>query len=272
MDQNQLRKVNAAGQCPATIFSPPSYPLLAINMNKPTEGYNPGNRSWWTDKRVVCIALVLLAALYVALEPTLEKWLGVDLPDLVQNDDDPKNEKPADKGNQGAFKIDPSVLDGKSDSNAGKSSKKGKSSFKSSDNNGFQLTEIGRDSYRSPAGLVYTMGPRREHRIAHVMRHAKDQPSRSGPHGVFNVNSQDEVLKVLDKAYTMIKNKHRGVNKKGGDRNDEYTIDMPNVIGYVGGEAGNRQGKPKTKRLKLILNEDRVITAYPTWPARGGQR
>jgi hypothetical protein len=48
----------------------------------------------------------------------------------------------------------------------------------------------------------------------------------------------------------------------------ELTIDMPDRIGYVGGRDGKREGHPPTHRLKMILEGDRVITAYPTWPAR----
>ena len=244
-------------------------------MNKPTDGYNSGNRSWWTGKRIICIALALLAALYVALEPKLEKWLGVDLPNLVQQDEEPEegNNKKAERGKQGAFKVDPGVLGGSKDSPS-KTSGGGKTSGnnKKAAGDGFKLSEFGRDSYRSPAGLVYKMGPRREHRIEHIMRHAEDQPTRSGPHGVFHAKSQNDVLRLQDRAYSMIKTNDRGVKKGSGGRNDEYTIDMPNVIGFVGGEAGGRQGKPKTKRMKLILDGDAVITAYPTWPPGGGRR
>ena len=42
----------------------------------------------------------------------------------------------------------------------------------------------------------------------------------------------------------------------------EYTT------GYVGGTAGARQHHPGTHRLKLVLDGNRVITAYPTWPPR----
>ena len=115
----------------------------------------------------------------------------------------------------------------------------------------------------SPAGLVYARS-----RIEHVMRHAQDQPGRSGNHGVFDVNSEDDVFRLLDEAYEMIKSKSREVSKdrqrQGEEWKSAYTINMKRRVGFRGGQSGNKAGKPPLSRIKLVLgNGDEVVTAYP---------
>ena len=214
----------------------------------------PGERPWLTKKKALCVALLLLAAGYVLAQPTLERWLGIELPSLVERDEANRNaEAPNDKG----------ANEPRQPAN---SRTKNRDPI-SSESATFKLEEIGRDRYRSPAGLVYTMGPRREHRIDHIMRHATDKPRRP-VHGVFDADNQDDVLQLLDRAWELVKSNADGVRRQQADERTELTIDMPQRIGYVGGEQGARQGKPPTKRLKLIVEDDRVITAYPTWPPR----
>ena len=115
----------------------------------------------------------------------------------------------------------------------------------------------------SPAGLVYAKS-----RIEHVMRHAQDQPNRNGNHGVFDANSEDDVFRLLDEAYKMIKSKSREVSKDRQRQGEEwkaaYTIKMNRRVGFRGGQSGNKAGKPALSRIKLVLaNDDEVVTAYP---------
>jgi hypothetical protein len=115
----------------------------------------------------------------------------------------------------------------------------------------------------SPAGLVYTGSRSGEHRTEHVLRHAKDQPNRPGNHGVFDADG-DDVFRLIDEAYGLIKKNSRQVSKDPPrDGKTAYLINMNRRIGYRGGKSGNRAGKPAAKKMKLILAEDRVITAYP---------
>lgn len=117
----------------------------------------------------------------------------------------------------------------------------------------------------SPAGLVYK-SRRHEHRTEHVLRHASDQPNRPQPHGVFDANG-DDVFRLLDEAYEMIKSNDRQVRKdppRAGDDRVAYVINMNRRIGYKGGQSGNRQGKPKLSKIKLVLEKgNQVVTAYP---------
>lgn len=115
----------------------------------------------------------------------------------------------------------------------------------------------------SPAGLVYTGSRSGEHRTEHVLRHAQDQPNRPGNHGVFDADG-DEVFRLIDEAYALIQKNSRQVSKDPPrDGKTAYLIDMKRRIGYRGGKSGNRAGKPAAKKMKLILAENRVITAYP---------
>ena len=113
----------------------------------------------------------------------------------------------------------------------------------------------------SPAGLVYAKS-----RIEHVMRHAQDMPNRDGNHGVFDADSEDDVFRLLDEAYKMIKSKSRDVTKdrQREDWKSAYTVNMDRRVGYRGGRSGNKAGKPALSKIKLVLgNGDEVITAYP---------
>ena len=118
----------------------------------------------------------------------------------------------------------------------------------------------------SPAGLVYK-NRRGEHRTAHVLRHAKNDTSRP-IHGVFDDGDPDDIFRLIDEAYKMIKSNSRQVSKEKPDANKSfratYTIDMKRRIGYRGGRNGNRDGKPAAYKMKLIIdNKNQVITAYP---------
>ncbi len=108
------------------------------------------------------------------------------------------------------------------------------------------------------------MGPRQEHRIDHVLRHSADQPNRQGSHGVFDGDTV-AILKLLDDAYTMIKNDSPDVRIDSTEGNRvAYTINFKRRIGYKGGQSGGRQNHPQPKILRLILqSDDRVMSAFP---------
>ena len=126
------------------------------------------------------------------------------------------------------------------------------------------LSDGRRGAKVSPAGLIYTNSRSGEHRTEHVLRHAADQPNRSGSHGVFNVDEDDDVFRLIDEAYGMIKQNSKQVKSEPErDGKKAFVIDMKRTIGYKGGQSGKRSGNPKLSKMKLILADDRVITAYP---------
>lgn len=124
------------------------------------------------------------------------------------------------------------------------------------------LLPAGAKNLKSPAGLIYT-GGQREHRSDHVLRHASDIPNREGPHGVFDADG-DDVFRLVDEAYQLVKSKSRQVKTtQASDGKQEHIIDMKRKIGFLGGRTGNRENHPPLYKVKLILAENRVITAYP---------
>lgn len=128
------------------------------------------------------------------------------------------------------------------------------------DNNAF-LQPAGKGTLRSPEGLVYWVGQGRENRIEHVMLHAKDIPGKPS-HGVFDGDHQ-AILELLDEAYQLVKAKSRYVKSEESQGNMAYTVSLGRRIGYEGGEKGQRSGNRPLKSVRLILDGNRVITAYP---------
>ena len=103
------------------------------------------------------------------------------------------------------------------------------------------------------------------------MRHSHDIPDRqdSSSHGVFDVDSQDDVFRLLDEAYKKVKSNSRDVSKQGADprasfKKIVYTVNMKRRIGYLGGRKGKRDGNPALSKIVLVLGNDvEVVTAYP---------
>ncbi len=219
-------------------------------MNRNTYRGSRGSRRWLTTRKVVCILLLLAAAGYIYGQSSLERWLGIELPSLVEDENDAV-ETSENVAPDGALETSgPDPADSAANEPVDRSAKN------------FRLEPAGRGAWRSPEGLLYTDGPQGETRIEHVMRHARDDPSRD-IHGVFSASSRDDILALMDRAYALAKeNSPNARQRSNGDRS-EWTIDLPETIGYVGGQEGKRRDFPKTNRLKLIVEDDRVITAYP---------
>jgi len=126
------------------------------------------------------------------------------------------------------------------------------------------LKKVSTNHWISPAGLHYKGKDRKGlTRAEHVLRHAKDMPNRAGKHSVFTAQG-DQVFKLIDKAYLKAQEQGRKPFKSGF--NYALEIDMREKIGYLGGQVGNRKGRPPLKKIKIILrkNQQDVITAYPS--------
>jgi len=124
------------------------------------------------------------------------------------------------------------------------------------------LTEIGDEDYMSPGGLRYTKGSEEGHRLKHIERHLKDQPSRPSSHGVF-YGDMPQVIRWLDDAYGRAKGGERGTKKEAQGRRTVYEASFDKPIGFVGGRTGAKKGNPDTRRVKIVVEGNRVITAYP---------
>lgn len=127
-----------------------------------------------------------------------------------------------------------------------------------------QLRDLGGKVWESAAGLKYGPGSQEKHRLLHVMRHAEDQPRRSGKHGVFlGEGDRKTVLALIDEAYLKALKGGRKVEKKKEGTRVVYTVNMGRRIGFVGGSVGNKQGKPAASKIRLVLEGTNVITAFP---------
>jgi hypothetical protein len=109
---------------------------------------------------------------------------------------------------------------------------------------------------------------RSEHRIDHVLRHGKDDPSRP-VHGVFT-GDRDLILAVIDEAWQLAQKGKppKVVVEDEGDRT-VYVIDLGRKIGFMGGQAGKRRNFPACRHVQLVVEGDdgnEVVTAYPTIP------
>src|SRR5690606_29096933 len=123
------------------------------------------------------------------------------------------------------------------------------------------LRQVSPDRYVSPAGLLYTPGSAEGHRLEHLRRHTKDDPSRPGSHGVFDGDMKG-ALATIDDAYQRAKKGQRTTTQQEDGRTI-YTVDMGGRIGFIGGREGNRKRQPMARRVRLVVEGNRVITAYP---------
>lgn len=124
------------------------------------------------------------------------------------------------------------------------------------------LKETGQANYVSIKGLRYGPGSEEGHRLKHLERHLKDIPTRPGKHGVFD-GDMAQVLRWIDDAYDRGLRGAKGVRKKQEEDRTvlEVTFDKP--IGFVGGRDGARTNHPSSKRLRLVVEGNRFITAFP---------
>lgn len=126
-----------------------------------------------------------------------------------------------------------------------------------------ELKQLGKDHWESPAGVHYRgRDPDGRTRLDHVLRHAKDDPKRDGPHGVFD-NGRDGALATIDAAWSQIQ-KQRIKPEVEGDR-ASYTISMGRKVGYLGGSLGADRNHPPLNRVFIVVKSgtSEVVTAFP---------
>lgn len=218
---------------------------------------NPRPRSRVALRRTpwATLGILILIVGYVALRPSLEQLLGVDLPSILQSAPTQEN---------------PDTATSDSPSNRTKNDRPGKHSRITSDAVPLPgsrptwegLQEVGQGVKESPAGLRYSPGGAEGHRLEHVLRHGQDQPQRPGRHGVFDGTS-DELLATIDEAYRLARSGSPQAQSRREGIRTVYDVDMRRRIGYVGGRTGKQLGHPAATHLRLVLEGNQVITAYP---------
>ena len=238
-------------------------------------------------------AVIIVVALigYVLLQPQLNKWFGLSLPSVASlvGDEKQSSQKKQEKPNSNE-----KTSTTKADSNASKAATEEKSDKDDSVNkaptsqprvsqpqvsqpqvsdptigaerdsekvHGF-LTEIGRNRFESPAGLVYGPGSEEGHRLKHIERHLEDQPKRPGSHGVFE-GDMHAFLVAIDDAYSRAKSGDKGTKKIQDEGSTIYEASFKKPIGFLGGQEGGRKRKPPLKQLRIVVRGNSLITAFP---------
>ena len=232
---------------------------MADTRSKFPLGRNSGKKK----TTVVGLVFAVLIGGYTMFRPAINQATGWNLPSISNRDARPnqdapvarKSETPSDSRGQSSpaesgvktpVAVDASEPDV---SNADASLKYG------------LLQEVSPKRFMSPEGLLYTPGSAEGHRLEHLKRHTVDQPSRPGKHGVFD-GGMEGALKSIEKAYQKAKADQRTTKQVDGNRTI-YTVDMGKRIGFVGGRDGNQKRKPMARRLRMVLEGNRVITAFP---------
>jgi len=205
------------------------------------------------------IAILVAAIAYVVLQPKLNQWFGWNLPSAAAM---LGQEAPAAKSKQPPITKPDTAANG-TDATSSKTSSGSKTSSNDSADLKFRfLKPLGRDRYESPAGLIYTPGSEEGHRLKHIERHVSDQPNRPGSHGVFD-GDMESFLTAIDDGYKRARGHAKGTKQREEEGMTVFEAPFDKPIGYLGGSEGARKGKPKLKRLRIVVRDKNLITAFP---------
>lgn len=204
-----------------------------MNVNAPRRGNTKVNY-----RQMIIFGVMALAAIYHFSRPTLEKWTGRSLPAIVNDDRSASNHS---GNNDQDHDYDVSF-----ESNGGQNLGKAARAWLKQEGNQF----------RSPAGLKYS-----GNNIDHVLLHCKDNTSKP-THGIF-VGGGAEVMQMVDEAYEKVKSGDRSVDSEKSRGRMTHIVSMGRVVGHTGGQKAKKRGRDELRKIKLVLDGDRVITAFP---------
>lgn len=214
------------------------------------------------------VGLIAVAIAYALLQPQLNQRLGWNLPSLADLQQSQSTPPPAESKPTSSSGKDHSAATtgGASRANSPESpGTHGQTELLLESNEALRyglLRQTGPNEYVSPGGLCYTPGSLEGHRLKHIQRHLVDDPSRPGKHGVFD-GDMPQVLRWLDETYALGRRGGRGVAMQREDGRTVYEVRFPKPVGYIGGRDGGRQHHPEARQIRLVLDGDKVITAFP---------
>lgn len=218
------------------------------------------------------IGLLVAVVLYFFLQPRLNQWFGWNLPSIaaMAGNEAPKpTKKPAESKSiepkPAASKTTESkVTESRGTEPKSTPSNRSSAGAKQADEDyKFRiLKSIGRDRYESPAGLIYAPGSEEGHRLAHIARHLEDQPDRPGSHGVFD-GDMASFLIAIDDAYKRARGHAKGTKSRVEEGMTIIEAPFDQTIGYLGGSEGARKKNPKLKKMRLVVRDRNLITAFP---------
>lgn len=223
------------------------------------------------------IGLLVAVVLYFFLQPRLNQWFGWNLPSIaaMAGNEAPKptkkpaesksiEPKPAASKTTESKVTESKVTENKSTESKSTPSSRSSAGPKQSDEDyKFRILKtIGRDRYESPAGLIYAPGSEEGHRLAHIARHLEDQPDRPGSHGVFD-GDMASFLIAIDDAYKRARGHAKGTKSRVEDGMTIIEAPFDQTIGYLGGSEGARKKNPKLRKMRLVVRDRNLITAFP---------
>lgn len=206
------------------------------------------------------ILLVFLGIIYSLLQPWANSRLGLKLPSIPEmiSADRSQPTQPSKPETQAPKQSPETSAASTSEAIDHESTEK-----KNTDESPYDLLKhTGSEVYISAAGLRYTRGSEEGHRIKHLARHLEDMPERSGSHGVFEGGWQ-VTLQRIDDAYRRSKQNDAKTKVRKEENRSVIETEFSESIGYVGGRDGAKKGYPTTRRLRLVTEGDRFITAFP---------
>jgi len=124
------------------------------------------------------------------------------------------------------------------------------------------LVPAGRNAWRTRGGLLVAGRDQDGRtRLAHIMRHAQDEPGRQ-QHGVFSLPKAG-VIELMDEAWKEVGAGNADSRERGG--RVAYTVRFRKKVGFLGGRVGRTRGYPalRAARLVVIKGTNRVITFFP---------
>ncbi|MBZ0236593.1 MAG: hypothetical protein K8M05_29975 [Deltaproteobacteria bacterium] len=127
------------------------------------------------------------------------------------------------------------------------------------------LRSVGQGYWMSRGGLRYGPDPAFGNRVRHVLNHSADIPNRQVPHGVFDAGRKG-TLEVVDEAWAIAQRGGGDVTFSWQGSRTTYTVNMGRRIGFVGGAPGAALGNPAAYHVRIVLQGNDVITAYPIIP------
>jgi hypothetical protein len=232
------------------------------------------------------IAIVVALFGYVLLQPKLNQWFGWKLPSFTQASNETRQSTTSNKENRPSQSEPASQSERKSSSEPEPLTREKETSTsaippekqnqaerstdsdrkttdpKSTEQKPEFLKSIGRNRFQSPAGLVYGPGSEEGHRLKHIERHLEDIPNREGSHGVFD-GTMDDFLAAIDDTVTRAKRGDKGTSQREDEGAMIYEASFPKPIGFLGGQSGNRKKNPKLKKMRVVVRDPNVITAFP---------
>ena len=207
------------------------------------------------------VGMLVALVLYFFLQPKLNAWFGWNLPSIAAMAGNETPAKPASPKSASTKPAQPKAASTKPSAEPTTSPATAKT--EQQDDSKYRILKpLGRDRYESPAGLIYAPGSEEGHRLSHIARHLEDQPDRPGSHGVFD-GDMAAFLVAIDDAYKRARGHAKGTKSRLEDGMTVYEAPFDQTIGYLGGTEGARKKNPKLKKLRLVLRDRNLITAFP---------